>query len=40
MDMTGQMREGQINARRQEKWAERIQIGSRNYRVKEKDAVN
>ena len=35
--MTGQMGEGRINARRQEKWAERILIGSRNYRVKVKD---
>ena len=32
--MTGKMREGRIKAIIQEKWAERIQIGSRNYRVK------
>ena len=38
--MTGKMGEGRINAIRQEKWEERIIIGSRNYRVKGKDAVN
>ena len=38
--MTGKIGEGWINAKRQEKCAERILIGSRNYRFKEKDAVN
>ena len=38
--MTGKMLEGRINSRRQDKWAERILIVSRNYRVKGKDAVN
>ena len=40
MNMPGKMVEGQINARRQDKWADRILIGSRHYRVKVKDAVN
>ena len=38
--MTGKMGEGRINTRRQEKWAERILIGSSNYRVKGKYSVD